>query len=99
VGIELNGKNPIFHNLIQSPTSCTDLEMLSEPKLAMGIYFHCWFRLSQPAGVVGIELNDEKPIFHYLIQFPTHLAHPKCCQSRNRLWGFISTKGFGLHHL
>jgi hypothetical protein len=45
--------------------------MMSEPKLAMGIYFHSRFRLSQPADV-GIELNVENPIFLHLIQF-THL--------------------------
>jgi hypothetical protein len=47
------------------------LEMLSEPKPALAIYFHRRFRLSQPAGDVGsIVLNGKK-------LNPTHLAHPE----------------------
>jgi hypothetical protein len=75
LGIELNGEKPIFHHLIQFPTSCINPEMLSEPKLAMGIYFHRGFQLPPPAGAVRIELNGEKSIFNHLIQFPTSCTY------------------------
>jgi hypothetical protein len=55
--------------------------MLSEPKAAR-IYFDRWFRLSQPAGAVGIESYGENPDVGSIVLNgkklnPTHLAHPE----------------------